>query len=111
MLRIVFTALAVCLLAAFSVAPHALAQQKPAVSDALRPMLEQAQKDGMTVVIMSPPQASAPTAAKGMSGSMDDIAGMGMTLRGELRRLFDTAPQIPYRIRRGDAHRQPGRHL
>jgi small-conductance mechanosensitive channel len=98
MLRTLYLVLTILLLAAFTPAHCASAQEKPALPGKLGSVVEQAQKDGMTVVIMSPPQAAAPQ-PKGMAGSMDDIAGMGMTLRSEVRRLFNTASQIPYRIR------------
>ncbi|HSO48758.1 MAG TPA: hypothetical protein VLQ68_12605, partial [Rhizobiaceae bacterium] len=59
-------------------------------------MVEQAQKDGMTVVIMAP--GGAKDAANKPKTRMEDMTSMGIKFRTEVRRLLTHAPQIPYRI-------------
>lgn len=67
--------------------------------DSLQPLVEQARKDGMTVVIMSPAQPDAPAAAPApgarTGAAMTDV---GLRLREEVRRLVIHSPNIPDRI-------------
>ncbi len=80
-------------------AGESYAQSTPQVPENVRPMVEQAQKDGMTVVIMAPGGAKA--AAKTPATRMEDMTSMGIKFRSEVRRLLTHSPQIPYRIRLG----------
>jgi small-conductance mechanosensitive channel len=96
MVRRLLFALAIALAALVSLAPQGLAQSGQGLPDKMRPLVEQAQKDGMTVVIMAPGQKADP--AKTAGAAMDNMTGMGIKFRSEVRRLLTHAPQIPYRI-------------
>lgn len=78
-------------------APLALAQES--APENLAPLVEQARKDGMTVVIMSPDrpaaQPAAPDAEAKMEAAMTDI---GLRLREEVSRLIKHSPNIPDRV-------------
>lgn len=69
------------------------AQNKEEAPSTLAPLVEQARKDGMTVVILTPGEDA--TAAAQPDNSMADI---GFTLRNETKRLMLSAPEIPRRL-------------
>jgi len=73
-----------------------LAQDKAADAAATNyaPLIEQAKKDGATVIIISPGQSSAEAASPGAAGMTDT----GVRLREEIRRLIVTAPDMPRRV-------------
>lgn len=65
----------------------------------LAPLVEQAKKDGMTVVIMTPSQAApAATPAAGAPQMETRMTDLGLRLREEISRLVKHSPQIPQRI-------------
>ncbi len=70
------------------------AQEASSISDGLKSMVEQAQKDGMTVVVISPDAKSGEAAPP----PGESMTGMGLRLREEIRRLAVTAPAMPGRI-------------
>ncbi len=74
---------------------NAATAQKSADASSLNTLIEQAQKDGMTVVIMGPDQASNPTEETAASKSMTDN---GLHLRREVRRLLTHSADIPDRL-------------
>lgn len=65
-----------------------------AVPDNYAPLIEQAKKDGLTVIVIAPP-SPVEEKAKTMP---DDMTGIGLLLREEVRRLVTTAPDMPGRI-------------
>ncbi|MCU0791131.1 MAG: mechanosensitive ion channel, partial [Nitratireductor sp.] len=97
MFRALLLAMAIALAGLHSLAFPAFAQTVQDVPEKMRPLVEQAQKDGMTVVIMSPGQPRA-EAAKTAGDAMETMAGVGFRFRSEVRRLLTHAPNIPYRI-------------
>jgi small-conductance mechanosensitive channel len=64
------------------------------VPDKYAPLIEQAKKDGLTVIVIAPP-ARTEEQAKPMP---DDMAGIGLALREEVRRLVMSAGDIPFRM-------------
>lgn len=91
MLRVVLAAILLTLAAACP----SLAQETPAVPPALAPMVDQAQKDGLTVVIIAPVTKPAEPAAQPQAEGMTDI---GLQIRNEVKRLVTSAKDIPGRV-------------
>jgi small-conductance mechanosensitive channel len=78
--------------------PHAAAlAQEAAVADNLKPVVEQARKDGSTVIIISP-QQQADKAASAAADERQSMTDTGLALRNEIRRLVVSAPAIPDRL-------------
>lgn len=103
MLCRLLTAFSVILLLALGAAGSAHAQlgavmQKSAEKNeeapsTLAPLVEQARKDGMTVVIMTPGDEAKPAVPPD-----DSMTDLGFKLRNETKRLMVSAPEIPRRL-------------
>jgi len=101
MMRRLALILFVALLAAYGPL-NVLAQEQPAVPDNIKPLVENAQKEGMTVIVMAPKAAVAAAAqpARQSAGQafLSGITDTGLKLRSEITRIVANAPQIPIRI-------------
>lgn len=74
--------------------PAPAAAETTAPASGLDALVDQARKDGMTVVVISPPAATAPAAATPADAGLT----IGIRLREEVRRLIVTSPDMPRRV-------------
>ncbi len=86
----VFLLLAVAAFIAPSGVTPSMAQEA-AIADNLKPLVDQASKDGSTVIIISPKREEAATVKAAEAESMTES---GLRLRNEIRRLIVTSPEI-----------------